>query len=79
MLNFFCKERAAGMTPLAVAQVTERLWNPRAVNAAFTTGWKFRKSRRPTENYLNASSGLILFFFCWETLAEVLQPEFSLT
>lgn len=53
-LCLFCKElancfRAVAVTALAVAQVTVRLWNPRAVNAAFTTGWKFRKSRCPTQ------------------------------
>lgn len=53
----FCKGlancfRAVGMTGLAVAQVTMRLWNPQAVNAAFTTGWKFRKSRCPTQGKL---------------------------
>lgn len=74
-LCLFCKERAncfgaVGMTALVVAQVAARLWNPRAVNAAFTTGWKFRKWRCPT-----TSSGLI--FFLLGNLAEVLHLEFS--
>lgn len=50
---------------LAVAQVTVRLWNPQAVNAVFTTDWKFRKT---SDSWKITCTQAQVGFFCLETL-----------